>query len=126
MLKLLAAYLRARLGNVMISVALVIPGLVIGAGSCIDLVGYASARTQLQAAVDAASLAGIAQKSPAYAYATQMISDGPIPPGVTQSTAAFAANSQDFSSLSNVSTTYSVQKQGFNITSVTTSWGFPP
>jgi len=127
MLKLITKFCRDRKANVALISATVGMVLLLAIGSGLDLSIMIVARTQLQAAADAAALAAIVKASPAYTYATQMTGDGAIPLGITQATNAFAANTQSIPALGQIKATYTANRTGWNIlSSVTATANYQP
>jgi Flp pilus assembly protein TadG len=115
---------RATRGNVALILAIVLPVILCAVGGAIDFTFVLMDRTQLQDALDMASVGSIATSSAAYTTATTMTTDGPIASGATDATNIFNANLKNVPSLENVSLTSSVVKSGSNLTSTLTAKGY--
>lgn len=101
---------RAQTGNVVITVALVTPMLLVAGGAGIDLIGVAKAKSRLQSAADAAALAAIANGSAAFNVARGASLNVGITEGVNQATAAFNANIQNATGFGTPTVTYTVSR----------------
>ncbi len=117
----LSAFHRSRRGNVTMILVLSLP-LVLGAvGAAIDFSGRLSANQQLQDAVDAASVGSISTGSAAFAVASTMQSDGPIPIGVTNATNIFTKNASGIPGVTNLASSATVVKSSGLVKSVVTA-----
>ena len=105
----------AKEGNVALMVSVSTLAVVVAGGAGLDVSTFIAARTQLQAAADAAALAGITRSSQSYNDALHMGSNGEITDGEDQASAAFTADTRNIKLLTNVSPTFSVQKSGLEI-----------
>jgi Flp pilus assembly protein TadG len=83
-----------RMGNVAITLALLMPLLAVLAGGAIDVTNASMRQAQLQQAADAAAVGAVARSSPGYTAAVQMSSDGVVPDSTTKpnAQAIFEAN----------------------------------
>jgi Flp pilus assembly protein TadG len=115
---------RATRGNVALIFALLLPVILCAIGGAIDFTFVLLDRTQLQDALDMASVGSITTSSAAYTAATTMTTDGPIASGASDATTIFNANLKNVPSLENVSITSSVVKSGSNLTSTLTATAY--
>ena len=115
--------LRARRGNVAIGFAILLPVLISAVGGAVDFAFVTSERSQLQDALDAASVGAVATNSAAYKAAAAMTVDGPVVLGVTNATSIFNANVANVSGLQNIQFSVSVLKSGVKITSTVSATG---
>jgi Flp pilus assembly protein TadG len=112
---------RAARGNVALIFALVAPIVLCAMGGAVDFTFALMDRTDLQDALDTASVGAIATNSTAYTAATTMTTDGPIAAGSTDATAIFNANMKNAPNLVNITLSSSVVKSGSNLTSTLTA-----
>ena len=123
MIGLFRKLLRARRGNVAIGFAILLPVLISAVGGAVDFAFVTSERSQLQDALDAASVGAVATNSAAYKAAAAMTVDGPVVLGVTNATSIFNANVANVSGLQNIQFSVSVLKSGVKITSTVSATG---
>jgi Flp pilus assembly protein TadG len=117
---LLHSFAKNSRGNVAVIFTLAMIPILIAVGCAIDYTMATKIRVKLQAAADAASVAALATKSPGYVVGAAMLTDGPIPVGVTDAIKVFYGNLSRMSSNSNSETTSNTESNsGYTLTSVT-------
>jgi hypothetical protein len=77
-------------------------------------------KSKLQSAADTASLAAISVNSAGWLAASQMVSDGSVAAGVTESNNVFNGNAATFSGYQNLSVSSTVTKTGATLTNTVT------
>ena len=92
MFDLLKRWRSDRRGNIAVITALLLVPLVTAAGGAIDIGRLASVHSRLADSADAASVGSVGKASAAMTAAALMVTDGPIPAGVTQATQIFNAD----------------------------------
>ena len=112
-----------RRGVTAITLALALPVVIGVAGGAIDYSRYLTCATQLQDAVDAASVGAVATNSPGFIAGQSMVANGPIAVGVTNATAIFNRNAANILIMSNISLSASVSKNNGYINSTVTATG---
>jgi Putative Flp pilus-assembly TadE/G-like len=117
--RLFGRFRRDQSGNIAVIFALSLVPLLSGIGCAIDYTRATQLRSKLQSAVDAASVGSVAKASPAYLAAGSMVSDGPIPAGVTDATKIFNGNMSGVGGYTLNSMTAVVAKSGGTLTSTT-------
>jgi Flp pilus assembly protein TadG len=113
----ISLFRRAQGGNVAAIFALALVPMLSAVGCAIDYTRAAQIRSQLQNAVDAASVGSIAVASPGYVAAGTMTSDGPIPAGVTDATNLFNGSMAGKAGYTLNSLTVTVAKASSKVTS---------
>ena len=114
---MLNRFIQNSAGGVAPMFAIVAIPLIGAIGTAIDYSRAASARTQLLAAADAASLASVRKSSAAMAAAASMSGDGAIAAGATEATKLFNAEIAGAKGYTLNSVTATVSKTGTNIAS---------
>ena len=116
-----------RRGVTAITVALTLPVLTGAIGGAIDYSRYLTSATELQDAVDAASVGAVATNSPGFIAGQLMTGNGSIAVGVTNATAIFNRNAPSASVVSNMSVSSSVtQNNGYINSTVTATASYKP
>ncbi|MEH2480216.1 Flp pilus assembly protein TadG [Nitrobacteraceae bacterium AZCC 2146] len=108
---------RAQSGNVAAIFAITLVPLLSAMGCAIDYTRAAQIRSQLQNAIDAASVGSVAKASPGFVAAGAMTSDGPIAAGVTDATNLFNGSMSGKGGYTLNSLTVSVAKSSGKVTS---------
>jgi Putative Flp pilus-assembly TadE/G-like len=115
--RLIDRFRRDRRGNIAVLFVLALMPILSAIGCAIDYSRATQLRSKLQAAVDAASVGSVAKASPAFVAAGSMVSDGPIPAGVTDATNIFNGNMSGVTGYTLNSVTPVVTKTGGAVTS---------
>ncbi len=110
-------FVRDQRGNIAMIFTLACVPLITVVGCAVDYSRATQMQSKLLAAADAASVGSIAKASPAFAAAGSMISDGPIPVGVTDAQNIFNANVANLTGYTLNSVTPTVVKSGSTVTS---------
>jgi Flp pilus assembly protein TadG len=116
-LGLLRRFGRDRRGNVAIIFALSTLPILTAVGCAVDYSLATRLKSKMEAAADAASVGAIAQSSLGFTAASAMMSDGPVPAGVTDASNIFAANMNGVTGYTDLTVTPTVTKTGTTITS---------
>ena len=116
-LGLLRRFGRDRRGNVAIIFALSTLPILTAVGCAVDYSLATRLKSKMEAAADAASVGAIAQSSLGFTAASAMMSDGPVPAGVTDASNIFSANMNGVTGYTNLTVTPTVTKTGTTITS---------
>ena len=114
--ELLRNFRAARHGNVALIFALTLIPLMGAVGAAVDYSIAANARTELQAAADAAAVGAVAKSSPAMVAAGKMSNDGSIPAGVTDALKIFNGQLVGRTGFTNVVPKATVAKTSGNVT----------
>ncbi len=114
--ELLRNFRAARHGNVALIFALTLIPLMGAVGAAVDYSIAANARTELQAAADAAAVGAVAKSSPAMVAAGKMSNDGSIPAGVTDALKIFNGQLVGRTGFTNVVPMATVAKTSGNVT----------
>jgi hypothetical protein len=109
-LRLTDRFRRDRRGNVAIIFAITCIPLISMVGAAIDYTRALQIRSQLQAALDTASVGSIVQKSAAFITAGSMVSDGPVPGGDVDAINIFKGNTSGRTGFTLTSTTATVNR----------------
>ena len=104
-------------GNIAVIFVLALMPILSAIGCAIDYSRATQLRSKLQSAADAASVGSIAKASPAFIAAGSMITDGPIPAGVTDATNIFNGNMSGVTGYTLNSVIPTVAKSGGTVTS---------
>jgi Flp pilus assembly protein TadG len=113
----ISRFRRDQRGNILMLFAITIVPVLAGAGAAVDYSRAINVRSRLQAASDAASVASVAQASPAYMAAGTMSSDGTIDVGVRDATNIFTGNTSNLSGYTLTSMTATVAKTSSTVSS---------
>lgn len=115
---LISRFRRDIRANIAVTFAIATVPIISAVGCATDYSMAARMRTKLQSASDTASLASISVNSAGWTAATQMVSNGSVPAGVTEANNLFNGNAATFSGYQNLSVTSTVTKTGSTLTSV--------
>ncbi len=107
-----------RRGNIAVIFTLALLPILSAIGCAIDYSRAVQFKSKLQAAIDAASVGSISRTSPAFIAAGSMVTDGPIPVGVTDATSIFNGNMSGVTGYTLNSMTPTVTKSGSGVTSL--------
>ncbi|CAN5147335.1 pilus assembly protein [soil metagenome] len=107
-------------GNIAVTFALALLPVLSSIGCAVDYSRAAQIRSKLQSSADAASVGSVGKRSPAFVAAGSMISDGPIPVGVTDATNIFNGNLSGADGYTLNGVTAVVTKTGGIVTSAVT------
>jgi Flp pilus assembly protein TadG len=114
---LLSRFRHDRRANIAVIFAIALLPILTGIGASVDYSMATRMKAKLQSAADAASVASISAKSAGYIAATTMVSNGPVPAGVTDANNVFNGNMSAISGYSNLSVTSTVTKTGATLAS---------
>jgi Flp pilus assembly protein TadG len=114
---LLSRFRHDRRANIAVIFAIALLPILTAIGASVDYSTATRMKAKLQSAADAASVASISAKSAGYIAATTMVSNGPVPAGVTDANNVFNGNMSAISGYSNLSVTSTVTKTGATLAS---------
>jgi len=115
-----AAFRTAGSGNVVIPFALLLIPLVGAVGAAVDFSLANKARTELEAAADAAAVGSVRKSSPAMAAAATMSADGPIVEGAADAVDIFNAQLGGRTGFNNALASAAVARSNGSVTSTVT------
>ncbi|MDB5619680.1 Tad domain-containing protein [Tardiphaga sp.] len=91
-LRRMRSFRQAKSGNVATIFAVVLVPLIAALGCAVDYSRAVKIRSKIQSAIDSASVGAVTRTSPAFIAAGAMVTDGPIPVGITDATNIFNGN----------------------------------